>query len=230
MKIANPLVLDALKKSTYLEQNEFKNFIANNYENIFTSEVLSEGAIRIKSVIEGYWLGYKFPDRYTVSGELKNTSVTFKNSVSKEEETFNLSNEYIVSILLNVDHEKNLVPAFKEILWHFKNKPMTAKNILSYVLIMQETGQYRPISKCDYEVTNNAFQKAILDFDLVLIKEKIKDKWVYLYKNPTDKRKGYYYKGSLLSLKELSSINLVPVITIQKRISKGMPIHKAIMK
>jgi hypothetical protein len=106
---------------------------------------------------------------------------------------------------------------------------MTQKNILHHIVKVSNNGNIEPISEKDYPVTNIEFQKAVSDFELKLEKEKVPGKWVFLYSNPTNKRQGFYYNGKLLSLKELSNIDGVPVITIQKRIAKGMPIHKAII-
>jgi hypothetical protein len=231
MGTIHPLILDALKKSTYVGQNEFIKIIVDNQESIFTAGILNAGEARVRNIIEGYWLGYSKPDKYTKSGDLIDKTVLFKNynvSMNKDKQEHITNDSSIVPILIEVNKASDFIPAFKEILWHFSNKPMTSKNILHHIVKVSNTGSFEPITQKDYPVTNIQFQKAIVDFDLKLIKEKVNGKWIYLYANPTNKRKGFYLNGNLLSLKELSDINNVPIVTIQKRIAKGMPVHKAI--
>lgn len=232
-RIIHPYIVDALKKSTYGGQNEFIKYIVDNQDSIFTNDVFSKGEVRVRAIIEGYWLGYSRPDKYTKSGDLIDKTVLFKNYntlVNNIEPDKNTNDSSIVPILIQVNNYSDFIPAFKEILWHFGNKPMTSKNILHHIVKVSNTGSFEPITQEDYPITNSQFQKAIVDFDLKLIKEKVNGKWIYFYANPTNKRKGFYYNGNLYSLKELSDINNVPVVTIQKRIAKGMPVYKAIKK
>ena len=231
-RIIHPLIVDALKKSTYRGQDEFIKYIVDNRDSIFTNDIFSDGEVRVRTIIEGYWLGYSKPDKYTKLGDLIDKTILFKNynvSVNNNEPDQNTNDSSIVPILIEVKDASDFIPAFKEILWHFSNKPMTSKNILHHIVKVSNTGSFEHITQKDYPVTNSQFQKAIVDFDLKLIKEKVNGKWIYFYVNPTNKRKGFYYNGNLLSLKELSNINNVPVVTIQKRIAKGMPVHKAIL-
>ena len=228
----HPFIEDALKKSTYRGQNEFIKYILDNRDSIFNTGISNADEARVRHIIEGYWLGYSQPDKYTKSGDLIDKTVLFKNNniyMNNNEPDLNTNDSSIVPILIEVNNESDFIPAFKEILWHFSNKPMTSKNILHHIVKVSNTGSFEPITQKHYPITNSQFQKAIVDFDLKLIKEKVNGKWIYFYANPTNKRKGFYYNGNLLSLKELSDINNVPVVTIQKRIAKGMPVHKAIL-
>jgi hypothetical protein len=228
----NSLVRDALKKSTYDKQDKFKEFISNNVDKIFTEEVLRVGDARVRNVLEGYWLGYSKPEKYSESGVVLENKVSFKkekdNLTKQSSSGINMSEESIVDILLTVKNNDEFIPAFKEILWHFNNKPMTSKNILRHIVKVSKTGSFDHINQDDYPVTNYQFQKAIIDSDLKLIKEKYNGKMIYLYANPTNKRFGYFYEGKLWKLKELSEMYGVNIGTIQRRISKGMAIHKAI--
>ena len=204
----------------------------DNRDSIFNTGISNADEARVRHIIEGYWLGYSQPDKYTKSGDLIDKTVLFKNNniyMNNNEPDLNTNDSSIVPILIEVNNESDFIPAFKEILWHFSNKPMTSKNILHHIVKVSNTGSFEPITQKHYPITNSQFQKAIVDFDLKLIKEKVNGKWIYFYANPTNKRKGFYYNGNLLSLKELSDINNVPVVTIQKRIAKGMPVHKAIL-
>ena len=110
-RIINPLIVDALRKSTYDGQNEFIKMIVSNKDSIFTSEVLSSGEFKVRSIIEGYWLGFKYPERYSKTGEVLNNTVTYKldsiEKVSSKKPVLDMSDASIVEILITV--KKNIV-------------------------------------------------------------------------------------------------------------------------
>lgn len=219
---------ESLNKQEYRSNNDFVNYITTNSETLFSKGMFNAGQSRIKSEIDFLYLKFTNPEKYVNGIEVSNfyeslPFIDFENNIKTDESS-------ITPISLEINSVNDYIPAFKEILWHFSNIPMTQKNILRHIVKVSNNGSFEHISTKDYPVTNVQFQKAINDFLLKLTKEKINGKWVYLYSNPTNKRQGFYYQGKLLSLKELSSINNVPVITIKKRLSKGMPVHKAIIK
>lgn len=224
---------ESLNNEEYENNKEFVNYIVINSETLFSRSMFNAGPIRIKKRIEELFLQFTNPENYTKNLEQVQNAVIYKTEsipfIDSDEVKINMQNSSIIPIVIRVNCVDDYIPAFKEILWHFGNKPMTQKNILHHIVKVSNNGNCEPISEKDYPVTNIEFQKAIADFELKLEKEKVPGKWIFLYLNPTNKRQGFYYNGNLLSLKELSNIDGVPVITIQKRIAKGMPIHKAII-
>lgn len=223
---------ESLNKQEYKTNIEFVNYIVSNKDELFTRGMFNAGQTRIKSRIDELFLLFTNPEKYKDQNDEcliiqnKTESIPFVeydlNKLTNQEPS-------IIPILIEVKVIEDYIPAFKEILWHFSNKPMTQKNILHHIVKLSNNGIFEPVSQKDYPVTNIQFQKAVIDFSLKLTKEKVNGKWIYLYSNPTNKRQGFYYNGKLLSLKELSNIHDVPVITIKKRIAKGMPVHKAII-
>lgn len=221
-------------------QMKFKNLVYS----LITQEDQILKELELRNKIEGFYLGYKYPYRYDSFGNnlvscnkfdsISEIKTQYKNQNfinNKEIKNIEIEDDSFLSFHIEVKDKSDYVFAFKEILWKLGNIPSTAKNILQHIIKVDNNGNFSGISKEDYAFTNFVFQKAINDFDLKLIKQKnSQGKFIYLYKNPTDKRQGFYYLGKLLSLKELSSINNVPVVTIKKRILRGMSISKAIEK
>jgi hypothetical protein len=219
-------------------QNDFKKLLYS----MITKEDQDLKELELRKKIEGFHLGYKYPNRYDKYGNyLESYSKTIneisyfdKNQSFKKDKQIkhiDIEDEPHISFFVEVKDVSDYVYAFKEILWKLGNIPSTSKNILQHIVKVDNSGIFTGIFKEDYPITNTAFQKAVNDFDLELIKQKNNQgKYVYLYKNPTDKRQGFYYQGRLLSLKQLSDINNVPVVTIKKRISKGFSVKKAIEK
>jgi hypothetical protein len=227
------LIEENLNKQEYKSNKEFVNYIVSNVDTLFTKSMINAGEIRIKYEINELYSKFTNPENYNDENKFQNVVSNVDESlpfVNFEETKINMQESSILPILIEVKLINDYISAFKEILWHFGNKPMTQKNILRHIVKVSNSGISEPISVKDYPVTNIQFQKAISDYQLKLTKEKINGKLVFLYSNPTNKRQGFYYHGNLLSLKELSNINGVPVITIQKRIAKGMPVSKAVIK
>lgn len=224
---------ESLNKQEYKSNIDFVNYIISNSEELFTKGMFNAGQSRIKSEIDELYLKFTNPEKYNKENSFQNDPSQYESSlpfVFTEDNKKSNEEQAVVPILIKVNLIEDYIPAFKEVLWHFSNKPMTQKNILRYILKLSNNGIFEHISSKHYSDTNIQFQKAINDFLLKLTIQKINGKLIYLYSNPTNKRQGFYYNGTLLSLKELSNINNVPVVTIKKRLAKGIPVHKAIIK
>lgn len=139
--------------------------------------------------------------------------------------------DYPEDFTLIVSSVNDYLPAIKDILWNLKNKPSTGKFIMDHVYkeIDGELIKYYDTVTDGYSFINNVFKYAVHRKELILQKIKGKNgKEVWLYSNPTNKRYGYYYKGKLYSLKELSAMSGVNITTIQKRLAKNKNVENAI--
>jgi hypothetical protein len=214
----------------------FKTYILDKIDNNDLN--LDENKLRFK--IEGYFLGFDKPDKYLVDGTLIEKKQEVKTKDEKIPSSLGFLEDPILKniefkktkpIVLSIDNYSELIPAIKCILWSLDNEPKTKKDLLSNVMIRTENNVYLPlldtITEEDYTEVNNAFNMAISTDLLHFQKFKRNYKWVYLYYNPTDKRQGYFYKGQLFKLKDLSEINNVKMGTIQRRFQK-MSIENAI--
>ena len=221
-------------------QSSFKKLVYS----LITEEDQLLNEYELRNKIERIACGFKWPDKYDKYGNslVTNQKIeTNKEVVTYDKDQYFVCNKKIKSIdvedsiihnlHIEVRDKSDYIYAFKEILWKLGNVPSTSKNILQHIVKVDYSGNFTSVSDEDYAYTNLVFQKAISDMDLKLIKQKTNNgKLIYLYKNPTDKRQGFYYLGRLLTLNELSKINNVPVVTIKKRIAKGMGISRAIIK
>lgn len=194
---------------TFSDQN-FITYICSNHMKLFNDDILSNEKNELEKYIQTLFSSY----------QKKSSDIVFK----EENEYPDLNNVFVV-----VEDEIDYINAIKEVLWQLNNVPSTAKKILMHIAKINTDGHLELISEKDYPVTNKIFSISCFN-DLLKCEKTISKngKTVYLYKNPTDKRKGFYYKGKLLSLNQLSLINNVPVITIQKRLSRGMKLENAI--
>lgn len=202
-----------MKAMEDFSDDKFISYVCKNHIKLFSNEILQSEISELKNYIDTLFLNFE------------NENKTKKSD--KEENNFpDLNN-----ILVIVEKDSDFIAAIKEVLWQLKNIPSTSKKILMHIAKIDSNGIYKLISEEDYPITNKAFSLASFNGLLSCSKVPIKNgKTAYLYKNPTDKRKGFYYKGNLLSLKELSQINNVPIITIQSRLKKGIKIDLAIQK
>lgn len=217
---------------------KFKDYLEKNFKELFSGVDGKECNLKIR--LDGVFHGYsnllthdKFGD--PLSGV---ESVIFKAEkpcYQKEQEPRILNrSSYNTSELVRkktviavVESEDDLIPAIKCILWSNNNNLKTVKDLLTSVMKKDNSGNFIPYlewveliskgDKLDYSEINNQINKAVSENELYLTKFRNNGKTVYLYSNPTDKRKGYYYKGKLWKLKELSLINGVKEGTIQKR-------------
>lgn len=213
--IRNPNIIPKpiMKAMENFSNDKFISYVCKNHIKLFSDEILETEITDLKKYIDSLFINFE--------NDNKNISAL------KEENYFpDLSN-----VLVVIEKDSDFIPAIKEVLWQLKNTPSTSKKILMHIARIDSNGIYKLISEQDYPVTNQAFSLASFNGSLDCSKQPIRDgKSAYLYKNPTDKRKGFYYKGNLLSLKELSEINNVPIVTIQSRLKKGIKIHLAIQK
>ena len=203
--IPEPIV----KEMQNYSDNDFIRYVCNNHMQLFDDQILQTNNKEIKTYINDLFIKYRNPK-------------TFNNQKNEESNFVDLKNAFAI-----VEKEDDYLNAIKEVLWQLGNIPSTSKKILTHIVKVDNNGIFQHINELDYPAINNVLNNAIFTSELVLEKVKL-DKNVYLYKNTTNKRKGFYYKGNLLSLKELSEINNVPVVTIKKRLAKGMNLIRAI--
>lgn len=174
---------------------------------------------------------------YSVSKFSENVETYLLNFLNKDI----LRAEDLVKTNINMNYQENYtlivssvsdyLPAIKDVLWNLKNKPSTGKFIMDHIYkeIDGELIKYYDTVTDGYSFINNVFKYAVHRRELILQKIKGKNgKEVWLYSNPTDKRYGYYYKGKLYSLKELSAMSGVGITTIQKRLAKNKNVENAI--
>ena len=191
--------------------SSFVTYICSNHMKLFNDEILKSEENELKKYIQSLFSTYK----------------KISNKVTKKIQDD--ESQDISEILVVVKDDSDYINAIKEVLWQLNNTPSTAKKILMHIGKLNSEGQIVNITKEDYPITNKAFSFACWNELLKLEKIPGKNgKTVYLYKNPTDKRKGFYYEGKLLSLNQLSQINNVPIVTIRKRLDRGMKIEFAI--
>jgi hypothetical protein len=144
--------------------------------------------------------------------------------VSQKEITKSSKKDYILEI--ETFHE--LVPAIKCILWNLDNEPTSIRNIFNRIKVCKD-GAYKDISKEDYEVTNKLVSNASKDKELVLEKQQISGKIVFLYRNPSNKRNGYFFDGKLVSLENLAKLSEINSTTLYMRLKK-MSAKEALQK
>jgi hypothetical protein len=213
----------------------FKTYILDKIDN----NDLNLDELKLRYKIEGYYLGFIKPDKYLVDGtliekkqEVKTIDEKIPSSLGFLEDPINIEFKKTKPIVLSIDNYSELIPAIKCILWSLDNKPKTTIDLLSHIMIRTEKGVILPlldtIEGNNYTESNNALNMAISTDLLHTHRFKNKNgKWVFLYYNPTNKRQGYFYKGELWKLKDLSEINNVKMGTIQRRFQK-MSIENAI--
>jgi hypothetical protein len=215
----------------------FKTYILDKIDN----NDLNLDELKLRYKIEGYYLGFIKPDKYLVDGtliekkqEVKTIDEKIPSSLGFLEDPIKVEIEIIKtkSNFLTILNYSELIPAIKCILWSLDNKPKTTIDLLSHIMIRTEKGVILPlldtIEGNNYTESNNALNMAISTDLLHTHRFKNKNgKWVFLYYNPTNKRQGYFYKGELWKLKDLSEINNVKMGTIQRRFQK-MSIENAI--
>jgi hypothetical protein len=192
---------------------KFVSYVCKNHIRLFSNEILEVEVSELKKYIDSLFSNFGIESNQTTNLDIVNKFPDLNN------------------ILVVVEKETDYLAAIKEVLWQFKNTPSTAKKILMHIAKIDSNGVYSLVCEKDYQITNKTF--SLSSFNRLLICTKIKTENgsnVYLYKNPTDKRQGFYYKGNLLSLKELSNINNVPIVTIQSRIKRGIKIEDAILR
>lgn len=146
----------------------------------------------------------------------------FKKQYAKKTDETEINIENKKSIILTIANYSELILAIKCILWSLDNKPSTTKKLLDHIMIINDQGDAVPILETitndDYSLSNTEFRNAVSKGLLNLNKIKnVNNTLVYLYSNPTNKRQGYFYKGQLCKLKDLSLINGTKPGTIQRR-------------
>ncbi len=144
--------------------------------------------------------------------------------VSQKEITKSSKKEFI----LEIESFDELVPAIKCILWNLDNEPTSIRNIFNRIRVFRE-GSYQEIIKEDYETTNKIVSLATKSKELVLEKHQISDKSVFLYRNPSNKRNGYFYDGKLVSLENLCKLSGLGSTTLYMRLKK-MSVKEALQK
>ena len=220
-----------------IEKNRWKEdfvlYVNENYSDLFKDVKADEISLKIR--LDGVYEGFKHKDTKDIFGNL-NTVTYKKENTFKVEKNYDDGLGFISennsidvdikkkkTIVLLVKEMPSLIPAIKCILWSLDNKPKTIKDILQYLMKEQENGNIVPYldglkTQDDYTEVNNQINKSIIDGFLWLQKIKGKNgKTVFLYCNPTNKRLGYFYKGKLWKLKELSEVSGVKIGTIQRR-------------
>jgi hypothetical protein len=189
--------------------------------------------IKLRGKIEDLYNYFHRPEKYDENGKLKNSIEIPKSSQEKHSSSLGFLEDPIKNQkeikktkpnILTINDYSELISAIKCLLWSFDNTPKTSKDLLSHIMIHMENGIILPlldsIEGNEYTESNNAFNMAISMDLLHLHKIRNKNGWVFLYYNPTDKRQGYFYKGQLWKLKDLSEINNVKMGTIQRRFQK----------
>jgi hypothetical protein len=128
-----------------------------------------------------------------------------------------------LDLVINNYHE--IIPALKCLLWSLDNEPQTTKSLYFYIKI-NDNGNIRSFVKEDYEFLNPIIKDAPKNGFLELEKP---SKDVFLYKNNTDTRQGYFYDGKLMSFSELVKTSGIPKSTLSDRL-KRMTVQKAMDK
>ena len=204
---------------------DFLRYIGNNHMTLFSNEILDSDSSKIKKYLST--LLFDFKKQKTVDLKISNQkeSIVFLPSTNQD---FNMMDVKVV-----IENDIDLLPAIKEVLWQMNNELSSASKILRHIVKIDSDGVFSPLfikrtDKEHYTESNKVFNMGVFQNELKCEKQKLDKGYLYLYKNPTDKRKGFFYKGKLLSLKDLSNINNVPVITIQKRLARGISLEYAI--
>jgi hypothetical protein len=222
-----------LDKSSYEE--DFKCYAKDNIRMLFSKKYLDENNIENNKIflfdeIKSVYLDFKKNTKSFGNFKTYKAKNTTENDLfdSYEASYSNSNVKTEIQYVLTIEKEEQIVEAIKDILWYLGNVPSTSKKILNHINILDHDGFPRNISSEDYIWTNKYFKIALNNKDLNLGKINDKDKSIWLYSNPTNKRTGYFYKGKLLTLSELSNMHGVDRKTIFKRLKK-MSIEKAIL-
>jgi hypothetical protein len=225
-------------------KEDFINYVFSNYQDLFKDVEPYEDKYKFR--LDGVYEGFKHRDTKDKFGNSKTVTYKKENTL-KVEKNFDDSLGFISesfdididiqkkkTIVVLVENPSQLISAIKCVLWSLDNNPKTVKDILQYLMKVDDSGNIVPYldglkTQDDYAEVNNQINKSIIDGFLWLQKIKGKNgKTVFLYCNPTDKRLGYFYKGKLWKLKELSEINGVKIGTIQRRF-QTMTIEQSIL-
>jgi hypothetical protein len=225
-------------------KEDFRNYVYSNFKELFKDVEPNEDKYKFR--LDGVFEGFKHPDTKDKFGNSK-TVIYKKENTLKLEKNLDDSLGFIFesvdndvdiqkkkTIALLVENPSQLIPAIKCVLWSLDNNSKTVKDILQYLMKVDDSGNIVPYldglkTGDDYVEVNNQINKSIIDGFLWLQKIKGKNgKTVFLYCNPTNKRLGYFYKGKLWKLKELSRINGVKIGTIQRRF-QTMTIEQSIV-
>ena len=142
---------------------------------------------------------------------LKNKRVT-QTQIAKDN---NLKKD--LDIIINNFDE--LIPAMKCLLWTMNNQAQTIKKLFSHIYILENDNK-RAIQTGDYEITNELIKQATKQRLIHLEKTSTEGKNVFLYKNPSNKRQGYFYEGKLRSLDDLVIISGIGRSTLSMRLRK----------
>lgn len=219
---------------------KFKDLILERFNS--NNQEFNLDEMKLRGKIEDLYNAFRDPIKYDENGKIKKSnSETY--ICSDEKSILGFFEEPIIKnikitkskpVILTIKDYSELIAAIKCILWSLDNEPKTQKDLLTHIMIYAENNVILPlldfIEGKDYTEINNAFNMAISTDLLHLHKVKNRNqKTVYLYYNPTDKRQGYFYKGELWKLKDLSEINNVKIGTIQRRFQK-MSIENSIKK
>jgi len=143
----------------------------------------------------------------------------FTPSETTKEKTFYKDLEIVIN------NYEELIPAMRCLLWSMNNEPQTTKKIYSYIKL-NDNGNIRSLDRNDYEIINPIIRDAPKNGFLDLEKP---SKDVFLYKNYSDTRQGYFYQGKLRSLSELVKMSGIVRSTLHKRLLK-MNADKALQK
>ena len=233
---AIPEYLERLLNSSRYN-NHFRCYVKSNFKTLFDSvDLRNENKIKFK--LDDIDRDFNKQSKFDISIKpfKKIETVPYKkesyvdSSLGFIEETYDDTKiKKTKTIIHMVEKDTDIIPALKCILWSLNNKPKTIKDLLTYLIKKDKNGTYLPYLEWiekeygkdnynRYDEVNNALNKAVCESQLYLDKIKGRtNKQVWLYSNPTNKRQGYYYRGKLWKLKELSNINGVKEGTIQRR-------------
>ena len=209
-----PLYIVETLDSKQIIDPDFETYIIKNWDQL--ADDSSRSIAKFQQNIETYYFYYLNRKDLTPVGEIKSEKIQMQKS-----------NE----ICVIVEKPNDYIAAIKDVLWKMDNKPSTTATILKNIFVSKNETlvPYMETVTDKYKFINTVFKLAISKGDLDLYIQKSKTgKDVYLYKNKTDKRYGYYYKGKLYSLKELSAMSGVGITTIQKRLAKNPDVENAI--
>jgi hypothetical protein len=192
----------------------FETFIIKNFNQL--ADDSSRSITKFQDNLDKYYYYFKNKEVLSPIGEIKPENVNIQKS----------NDFYVV-----VQKPDDFIPAIKDILWKLNNKPSTTATILKHIYLLKNETMKPYLETVDdkYKFINSVFRLATHKGDIDLFIQKSKTgKDIYLYKNKTDKRYGYYLDGKLHSLKELSAMCGVGIATIQKRLSKNPNVENAI--
>jgi hypothetical protein len=114
--------------------------------------------------------------------------------------------------------EIDLIPAMKCTLWSMDNKPSTTYDI--YKHLVYEGKRLSEFTREEHITFGTDKVRICNEFFVDSSSKDRFGKTLYLYSNPTDKRQGYFWKGHMYTLKELSELSGVLPVTIHRRFDK----------